>query len=255
LSAPLEAIGRPRLPDLIADQLVDAIRNGSFQPGDRLPTEQQLARELGVGRTSVREALQKLRAMRMIEVVKGRGAWVTQPLVEDDAEVAFAKWSADERVAIEDHVETRIALEAAAAGLAAIRASPDMIDELESHHVAHSLACGKGDLADVIATDGNFHNTLVGAAGNVVLSKLYRILIPEMHEFRRKTHALAGASERSVMGHARILEAVRIRDPVSARTAMVEHIWWLYESVHLAGRSKHSDISSRRSASQVAFLP
>src|SRR5437870_4196356 len=107
----LTSIAQKRLPDIIAEQVVDGIRREALMPGDRLPTEQELARQLGVGRTSVREGLQKLQTLGIVEVRKGRGAFVADQ-TRDDARDAFARWTAEHAFAIEELIEVRMALEA-----------------------------------------------------------------------------------------------------------------------------------------------
>src|SRR3954447_9452394 len=79
----LNPVSTERVSDVIAERLTEAIRNGTLKPGDRLPTEAELAREFQVGRTSVREGLQKLRAHGLIESRKRLGAFVTQPPPSD----------------------------------------------------------------------------------------------------------------------------------------------------------------------------
>ena len=124
-------------PDLIAERLTRAIREGALQPGDRLPTELELARDFGVGRTSVREGLQKLRAHGLIESRKGLGAFVAATLPPDPL-ADFERWTQSDPRAIEHLVEGRFALEALAAALAALRATDEELAEIEHHHLEHA---------------------------------------------------------------------------------------------------------------------
>src|ERR671928_6364 len=94
----LDPVSTQRVSDVIAERLARASRDGALQPGDRLPTEQELAREFRVGRTSVREGLQKLRAHGLIESRKGLGAFVTEPQPEDPL-ADFARWTKRDPVA------------------------------------------------------------------------------------------------------------------------------------------------------------
>src|SRR3954447_22359576 len=107
----INPVSTERVSDLIAERLTAAIREGTLKPGDRLPTELQLARDFGVGRTSVREGLQKLRAHGLIESRKGLGAFVAAALPSDPL-ADFARWTTTDPRAIEDLVEGRFALEA-----------------------------------------------------------------------------------------------------------------------------------------------
>lgn len=227
---PFRSIAQRRLPDVIAEQIVAAIRQGALKAGDRLPTEAELARRLGVGRTSVREGLQKLQTLGIVEVRKGRGAFVAQPPLADTNAV-FAQWAAESGLRIEELLEVRIALEAQAAGLAAIRAKAHELDQLDQLNTTHREAGERGDLAATIDSDERFHETLFRISGNQLLSRLYDALIPEVTEFRRNSMTLAWAPTRSAHGHQRIIDALRQHNPTTARQATIDHIWVLYNEI------------------------
>ena len=227
----LKSIAQRRLPDVIAEQIVEGIRREALMPGDRLPTEQELARQLGVGRTSVREGLQKLQTLGIVEVRKGRGAFVASQ-TKDDARDAFSRWTAEHAFAIEELIEVRLALEAQAAGLAAARANEAQIAEIEKWQAEHRAA--GDDLTKIVRSDERFHEAVFEASGNRMLATLYGELIPEVLEFRQKTLALPWAPKRSIKGHAEIVKAIRNRDSRAARSAMIDHLWVLYGEVHEA---------------------
>ena len=230
----LNPVSTERVSDVIAERLTEAIRDGTLQPGDRLPTEAELARDFQVGRTSVREGLQKLRAHGLIESRKGLGAFVRAAPTSDPL-ADFARWTASDPAAIEQLVEARVALETLAAALAALRATDAEVDELERLNVAHRNAEGTGDL---VATDQAFHGAIMAAARNRFVSGAYEVLIHELTDFREKTLALPWASERSVRGHEAIVGAIRGRDPIEARKAMAEHLWVLYSEIEQAAAAE-----------------
>src|SRR6201991_4696233 len=157
----INPVATERVSDVIAERLSAAIRDGTLKPGDRLPTEAELAREFQVGRTSVREGLQKLRAHGLIESRKGLGAFVTEPRADPLAD--FAAWTASDPAAIEQLVEARVALETLAAALAALRATDAEVDELDRLIAAHRDSKGTGDL---VVTDQAFHSAIMAAARN-----------------------------------------------------------------------------------------
>ena len=225
----LTPVATERVSDLIAERLSSAIRDGTLNPGDRLPTEAELARDFQVGRTSVREALQKLRALGLVESRKGLGAFVIEPASDPLAD--FARWTASDPAAIEQLVEARVALETLAAALASIRATDAEIDKLEQLHVAHANAGSAGDAAELVATDQAFHAAIMSAARNRFVQRAYEVLIAELTDFRRKTLALPWAGDRSVKGHAAIVRAIRGHVPAAARDAMAEHLWVLYTEI------------------------
>lgn len=223
-------VATERVSDLIADRLATAIRSGELKPGDRLPTEQELAEAFRVGRTSVREGLQKLRAHGLIESRKGLGAFVSTAPPDPLGE--FARWTASNPRGIEELVEARFALESLAATLAVLRATPEELTEIELHHNEHRRAAEREELAAIVSTDEAFHSAVMTAAHNHFLNRMYDLLIGELTDFRRKTLALPWAGVRSAAGHERIVEAIRRRDPTSAKQAMIDHLFVLYREVH-----------------------
>jgi GntR family transcriptional regulator, transcriptional repressor for pyruvate dehydrogenase complex len=232
---PLRSVASRGLPELIAEQIVEAIRVTNLKPGDRLPPEAELCRQLGAGRTSVREALQKLQTLGIVEVIRGRGAFVCGPAT-DDTERAFARWSKDHSVAIGDLIEARIAFESANAGLAAVRATEEEIEIIGSANHTHRQAGQRGDVASTVSADQDFHEAVAAAAHNPLLGKIHAMLIPELTNFRQMTLAVPRVAERSATAHAAVVDAIRARDPVAARKAMTDHLWVLYEDVAAAAQ-------------------
>ncbi len=233
-------IAQRRLPELIAEQIVGLIRDTPLQPGERLPPEASLSRQLGVGRTSVREALQKLQTLGLIEVVRGRGAFVSEPVI-DDGHQAFARWSAERVFAIEDLLETRMTIEASAAALACSRATDNEIELLETTNLDHLAAARSGNLRDIVSTDEKFHEALIAASHNRLLSRLYSMLVAELTDFRRKTLARPEVPPRSAIQHAAIVTAIRNHDHRAARRAAIDHLWVLYEEVDAAAKANSVD--------------
>jgi GntR family transcriptional regulator, transcriptional repressor for pyruvate dehydrogenase complex len=245
----LSPVTSTRVSDVVAERLEALIRDGSLCPGDRLPTEHELARQLGVGRTSVREGLGRLRALGLVEVRKGLGAFVAQPPAGDPL-AEFARWTAAGAPQIEGLAEARIALEALAAALAAGRAGPEELERIDAGHRAHLAAADEGDVAALVRTDEAFHDAIMAAGGNPIVRRLYDVLIAELTDFRRGTLALPWAPARSVRGHAAILDAIRRGDAAAARGAMIEHLWVLYTEV---GESAPGGVEGPALAPREAF--
>ncbi len=229
----LEPVTSPRLSDLIAERITQAIKDGSLKPGDRLPTEHALARQLGVGRTSVREGMQKLRTLGVVEVRKGLGAYVAEGDGDDQSLPSFVRWAATNVMAIEELVEARIALEALAAALAAERATPEELAEIDRLEQAHAEAAHTDvrDTDRLVRSDEAFHDAIMAAARNHFVTRMYGLLISELTAFRRHTLALPWAPDRSAEGHAAICAALRAGDAPLAREAMIDHLWVLYGEI------------------------
>jgi GntR family transcriptional repressor for pyruvate dehydrogenase complex len=229
-----EVVARHRsAADDVAHAVVRAIKAGEYRPGDRLPTEPELARTLGVGRTSVREGIGQLRMLGIVEVRRGLGTFVVAE--EGDAKLAFLHWTAAHHDQIIALFEVRMSLEATAAALAAQRADGGQLAALQEAAAEHHRAHLASDLGLLVTTDQAFHERLLLASDNEVLWNVYGMLVPQLVDYRRKSLALHGAPERSSDDHLAIVEAVRRRDPRHAREAALSHLSSLYRELLAAG--------------------
>ncbi|MDR3067950.1 MAG: GntR family transcriptional regulator, partial [Cellulomonas sp.] len=154
-------------PGLIG-QAVDALRarivSGEWPVGSRMPTEPVLAELLGVGRNTVREAVQSLVHSGLVERRQGSGTYVvgtSELAVSIGREVAAACRS--------DVVEVRRALEVEAARLAAVRRTTSDVAEINRARDARQTAYAAGDLAQMVVTDLALHRAVVRASGNPLL--------------------------------------------------------------------------------------
>ncbi|MFI0405706.1 FadR/GntR family transcriptional regulator [Actinomadura sp. 3N508] len=226
----LEPLSRRPVPDVIAERLTVAIANGDLRPGEKLPNEPELARRLGVGRTSLRQALRQLQLMGVVKVVRGRGTYVCDP-PEDNPTLRFLDWSARNQAEVGEILETRMALETTAAGLASVRADDAQIAELAKLSAAHDDARHTGDVDALVETDERFHHALLSISGNAYMTRVYEMLVPQLQEFRRRSLSLSGAPERSAGDHDAIVAAIAARDARESRRQVVRHLWTLYKEV------------------------
>ncbi|WP_328394522.1 FadR/GntR family transcriptional regulator [Nocardia sp. NBC_00416] len=224
------SLSRRPLPELIAERIVAAIAAGVLAPGDRLPSEPQLAKQMSVGRGSLREALAKLQDAGVVEVIRGRGAFVREPPT-DDSRMRFALWSRAESARVTQLLEARVGLESTAAGLACERADPADLTSLAAACADHEEAHRTGDLAAMVVTDEEFHRRLVACAHNDVVADLYRTLTPGLKEFRRQLLSREGAERRSTHDHARIVAAVTEKNYDAARKGVIAHLWPMYSEM------------------------
>jgi GntR family transcriptional repressor for pyruvate dehydrogenase complex len=225
----------------VLEQLLGQLRKGSIRPGDRLPGEHELMRMLGVGRSSVREALRGLITLGVVETRPGWGAIVVtrspNPLARvgsngDVAEV-LQKW------AVLDLLEVRESLEGQAAALAAVRATPLDLVAIERHtlEIERQVAAGQ----TYFRSNAALHTAVARASHNNVLTESVRQLVGQIRAYRehlmREIRIMPAGD---VAEHRAVLEAIRARDPERARSAMVAHIKSFAEFVrgfdHASGR-------------------
>ncbi len=201
----------------------EGIAGGSLPPGEWI-REVQLAEALGVSRTPVREALYALAAEGMVEIVHNRGARVSAWTVHDVDEV----------------YRLRALLEGEGARLAAVRPGPNVVADLREHDRAFTAASerlsrlraeGRGGssaaeaaLDDAVAANGEFHRTVLDAAGSSRLSALL-VSVSSTPLVTQAFHHYTDADlRRSTAGHHDIVVAFERRDPVLAEAAMRSHI-------------------------------
>jgi len=222
---------RRPLPELIEDKLRELIDAGEFVAGQQLPNEPELARRMGVARSSVRTALQRLQVARIVEVRRGRGWFVRRPPV--DPQGTFLGRISERRPDIGELLEVRMALEGMAASLAAARASDGAIDDIAKRCKDH-IDARAADIDELIRTDEKFHEAVVRASGNELLIATYQVLVPELVEFRRASFSERGMPARSGIEHDTVVTFLKRRDSAGARAAMMSHLLKLYHAV-LAG--------------------
>ena len=203
----------------VADRLVTAIALGEFVPGQRLPSERELASTLGVSRTTVREAIQRLAALSYVEVRRGRtgGAYVLQGMGPEANEMIrrtlLPEWSTLERV-----LDFRQLVEPLIARTAADRIAPEDVGPIRAALEGY-LAAG-GDREASRAADEAVHEAIAAATGNPYLASLSA-------QIRRQISLGFGAEPysaeiraRAVKDHTALAEAVIGRRPgVAARVA------------------------------------
>ncbi|NLB52577.1 MAG: GntR family transcriptional regulator [Syntrophomonadaceae bacterium] len=195
------------LRELVLEAIREAIINGVLKPRERL-MEIQLAEELGVSRTPVREALRKLELEGFIVMVPRKGAYVADMSMKDVADV----------------FEIRIALEGLAAALAAERITDEELEEMERHLVEKAEAIAKHDMEKLVEIDTKFHEALYGASRNERLIVIISNLREQIQRFRTSSLAMPGRMKQSLDEHRGIVEAIQSRDILMARQAAQEHI-------------------------------
>jgi GntR family transcriptional regulator, transcriptional repressor for pyruvate dehydrogenase complex len=201
-------------------QFEDLIVSGELRPGDRLPSENEMGKMLGVSRTVVREAVRLLSARGLVEAKTGSGIYVrelTSGMIRDPIDLHLRSRA----IKTDDIVEVRAAIEVHLAGLAAERATLKDIAAMEDAVAKlHETGLSPREYA---AIDVAFHACLAAAAGNplfVILSQCINdvMLDPIRFAFERN----ASARETTIREHSKILDRVRARDPEGARQAMAD---------------------------------
>ncbi|OGK81449.1 MAG: hypothetical protein A2X53_20420 [Candidatus Rokubacteria bacterium GWA2_70_23] len=217
----LEPIKSARIYAEIVRQVKQLIAEGKLKSGDRLPPERDLAEKFVVSRTSVREALRALESRGLIEIRAGDGAFVRDISVETLIE-PLALVILPHREAVGELFEARRLLEPAIATLAARRATPEEIAEMERILKAQGKEVAEGRTG--VAQDAAFHAALAGSAHNRAISRIVNALMDLLTQSREESLQTPGRPARSHQDHLRILEAIRRRDEMAAHRAVLDHL-------------------------------
>lgn len=222
---PIEALEPRRLYRQIADQIAALIRRGEFKPGARLPPERELARQLGVSRPSVREALIALEVEGFVEVRIGSGVYVTSTHARRAAGRAGKSALPPDSGPFE-LIEARRLVESECAARAARHASAAHLRQMKAA-LASMRTDGKRNVVP-LEGDQRFHECVADASGNSALAMLVRTLWAQRTgplflglERHFDTPALWSAA---IAEHQAILAAIESRDPGAARAAMRRHL-------------------------------
>lgn len=231
----------------VVDQLRELIVAGDLVPGERLPSETALAREFGVSRATIREALRVLSTQNLIQTTKGPdgGSYVTLPTVDHISEFVRAHihlLSDAEDVTLEELLEARELVEVPAARLAARRRSEDDLERLRASVPAEPL---RFPANEQFAWNKEFHTIVVESCGNGLL---YIALQPVFSALQRNLarSSLGVSFHRSINEHhQRIGEAIEAGDAEAAATEMHAHLEFLRPAYERAWKKA---ISARRPA-------
>ncbi len=211
------------------------ITSGEWPVDSRIPTEPELMELLGVGRTTVREAVRSLASLGMLETLVSRGTYVRSRM---PVSAVLADFIAHQRV--HDLLGTRRALEVEGARLAALHATAEQVEALTRAHAAAGPdpagAAGPPAVARRAAgaigavpvergrTPGQFHALVLEASGNVLLAELYAGTVVGLRSAVDRGDLVPGTSaDRRHADHHVVLDAIVRRDPVGAAGAMSAH--------------------------------
>lgn len=210
----------------VAEQILEAIKRGSFPSESKLPSETDLAQMMGVSRPTIREALSGLAAVGLIEARVGIGNFVRQPT---EALVHQALLLLESEASCLEIMEARTMLEPPLAELAARKRSDAQADTLDRICGELTALAHPDSFDGYFAADKRFHLALVDAARNSLLAAVLVPLINTMderlyREFTREYYLKDAGSIGEVAGlHHEVAAAVRAHRPAQARSAMRAH--------------------------------
>jgi GntR family transcriptional regulator, transcriptional repressor for pyruvate dehydrogenase complex len=215
-----EAVRRNKVYEEVAQQIERLILK-RLRPGDKLPSERELAELLKVSRSSIRDAIRGLELRGLVEPRQGAGTIVREASAESSPN-PFANALKRRQEMVSELLDFRKMLEPPLAARAATHASVDEIAEMEEILQRQEEKQASGESA--VAEDAEFHYGVALASGNSVVLKVLDILMDLLRDTRARTLQVEGRPQKSLAGHRRILAAIKRRDAEGAKSAMRRHI-------------------------------
>ena len=195
------------LREAVCESLRNAIKSGILAPGERL-MEVQLADELGISRTPIREAIRKLEQEGYVIMLPRRGTYVSSVSVHDVQEI----------------FEIRSALESLSIGLAARRIESNELDQLQQLLAVTEKYIELNDIDNIVKTDIEFHGLLYSVSRNDRLGIIINNLKEQLSRFRKLSMSYPGRLQDTLEEHREMVEAIANGDVEAARDAAERHM-------------------------------
>jgi len=219
-----ESIRKSSAPEMVVEQVLEKIKTGELIPGSRLPAQRDLARIMGVGRSSVREAINALVVMGYLEAIHGSGTFIRRELPAED--LSANRFDAALKAgSIFDLMEAREVLECRSAALAAERADAKQVRKLKK--VVERVGATDNDYYIFLQADMDFHDCLAEATGNVVICEMTRLVLDKVvnHHARLRTTKLSPEYRRfSIRSAEKVVESIEKGDGKNAAHWMSRHL-------------------------------
>jgi GntR family transcriptional repressor for pyruvate dehydrogenase complex len=220
----IEPVRRSRVSQQVVAEICRLIRQHVYTAGDRLPPERELAEQLQVSRPTLREALRVLEMTGIVESRHGGGTFVqdmfSMGVVSPLALVLEATGDI-----VGDLWEARIIFEPAIAARAALRATPDAIDQMEKLVNSLDVSIRNAEPDEItIQNDRDFHIALARASGNQVAVRVLMLINELLMDGRRHFITSRGRRMKAYDAHQLIVQTIRERNPAGARAAMLRHL-------------------------------
>jgi len=228
----ISPINRQKLSAQIFHKLQEYLLEAKFKPGDRLPSERDLALALNVSRNSLREAFRVLEILGLIEIIPGSGTYIKQ--VNDTTILPLAMALSVENNSLQETMEVRIVLESYGAKMAAQKRSTEDLAQIQKalEEMQSSII---NNMKNWLKADMRFHYLIVKSTNNSLLLRLYCTLTDSLFKamdlaattrFKSKQEALDTLQE-----HITIFNHIKNQEIEMAEKTMFQHLFGVYQEI------------------------
>ncbi|MBP1931420.1 FadR/GntR family transcriptional regulator [Ammoniphilus resinae] len=218
-------IKKQRVSDIIVERIKDSIENGIIKPGDKLPSERELASSLNVSRGTVREALSILEAKGVVEVQSGKGVFLLQNSQAELFRLLNATFR-EERTDLLELLELRQSLEGQASFFAAERRNEQDLENIKQalERLENSVCTNQVAAQE----DYDFHMAIVEASHNSMMVTTLRMIseacIDGLQAARSEAMLIPGKPKVVLQEHIEIFQAINEANPEKARQLLIHHL-------------------------------
>lgn len=231
---PFQPVQPEKLSSAVVRQIEQLILRGILRPGERLPSERELAERLNVSRPSLREAIGELQERGLLMSKAGSGVYVAEVLGSAFSEALIELFASHDE-AVFDYLAFRRDLEGIAAARAARLASETDLKVIGKAFERMVKADRCGDPAKEAALDAAFHMSIIEASNNVVMLHMMRSIFDLLKQGvfynRARIFQQTGTREELLMQHKAINDALQRRDPAGAKSAVEAHLDYVNASL------------------------
>lgn len=221
-----------RLSDRIADEILTMVTLESrFLPGEQLPNENELAEQLQVSRTTLREALRILVAHGVIEIKRGRGTFVRKDFQLNEATSLTSL--VDEQINMKDLYEMRLIFEPEAAYYATLRATDQEIERIIAYGKLIEQKIKNNE--DRTEAEQNFHKAIANATHNKFMDRLMPVIFQGINQGVKLSRLKKSVLEHTIRDHQLIMDFMRARNAEGAKSAMKIHILHAMKDMGISG--------------------
>jgi GntR family transcriptional repressor for pyruvate dehydrogenase complex len=220
----LEPLRSMPVKERVIRRLVELIESGTLAPGEKLPGERDLSEQLQVSRGTVREAVQFVQALGLLEIRHGAGTFVRSSTAPQDLQAEWREWTVRHADRVHDLLGVRTALEPFAAELAAERIDDEQLSAMAEALGEMEAAVERSDTTALVQADVAFHHAFCVAAGNAALLELADAMGQQLLRERGAVFGLPSRPARSLVEHREIYEAIRSGDGGRARESVIAHL-------------------------------
>ena len=203
----MELVQKRSTVQIASQAIIDFLKEGEIKPGEKMPSEIEMCKRLGISRATLREGYRQLETMGYINLVSGRGAFVAEGKNGKVEEVSnyFRLNSGKMR----DYLEVRLSFDAQAAKLAAERRTDDEVILLEAYQRDFEAAVVKKDNVLMASLDAKFHEKIVDMAHNELMTALEKLINFYFSQLRQTSFLLDEHANNAIEPHRAILSAIR----------------------------------------------